>query len=145
MAMEFKTETLNEAVLDVPATNTGNRLESIIPDMMNVISQIHIWHLLCPSGQKHMALGELYESLQDEVDELAEIYIAMGGAIGTVGYFVADVKYSDMKVIEYLKGFVQTINEAIKNTTAAEQFSLNDELGDIQESIYHFIYKFNLS
>lgn len=148
--MEFKIineEALHEE-LNIQGVNSGNNLETLIPEIMNTVSQIHIFHLLCPSGQKHTALGEFYDTLQDEVDELAEIYIAMGGVMSARGLqpFTPRVEYSDKMVMDYVKEFVAMINSCIKSVSnAPEMFSLLDELGDIQETVYHFVYKFDLN
>lgn len=150
MAMEFKIISeeveLNEA-LDVPNVNSGNSLETLVPEIMNVISQLHIFHLLAPNGQKHTALGELYEELQDEVDELAEIYIGMGGTLSAraMNPFTPRVEYSDKLVVDYVKEFVAMINMCLQSTSDnVEMLSLQDELTEIQELVYHFVYKFNL-
>lgn len=51
--------------------------------LLHGVTLAHMHHLMV-SGQgsfaKHMALGELYEGLQDAVDELAEAYIGCSGS-----------------------------------------------------------------
>lgn len=139
--MEFTT--INEA-MEIQGVNTSNNLETLIPEIMNVISQTHIWHLLCTSGQKHMALGEFYTELQDEVDELAETYIGMGGTINSIEPFTPDVVYTDSKVISYIKDFKEMVNMCISSTDKSEMRSIQEELIEIQELIYSFVYKFNM-
>ena len=49
-------------------------------------AQVHMWHLLAKSGQKHSALGSFYDALETEVDELAEKFIAIGGTLEDIDY-----------------------------------------------------------
>ena len=63
-----KKEQVNEDVQGINNSGIGY----LITYSMYMIAQTHIWHLLCKSGQKHTALGEFYEEMQDEVDSLAE-------------------------------------------------------------------------
>ena len=134
-----------ESLITVQGVNEDNNLETLIPEVMNVISQIHVWHLVCPSGQKHTALGEFYDEMQDGVDELAETYIAIGGEIETTIPFTASVDYSESAIIKYVKTFRERISECVDSTEGPEFKSLQDKVIDLQEMIDTFLFRFNLS
>jgi DNA-binding ferritin-like protein len=133
---------LNESLTEAIAEVNDNGIGYIIPYTLQFIAQAHTWHLLCPNGQKHMALGELYEELQSEVDELAEKFIAQGGTLLNV----------NMPLMAYYDEFtVRTaINELRNIVTSAidtnpRMASIVDGLTDLQEVIDAKLYKFNLT
>ena len=98
--------------------------------------------MLCPNGQKHVALGELYEELQDEVDELAEKFIAQGGELQTVNMPLVAV-YSEDMVRNRIDEFRNIVTAAIDTNPAMA--SIVDGVTDLQEVIDSKLYKFNLS
>lgn len=131
-------ESMNEEVDGINNSGIGY----IIPYTLQFIAQAHTWHLLCPNGQKHMALGELYEELQSEVDELAEKFIAQGGRLETVSYPLT-AYYDELEVRAKLEEFRNIVSSAI--TTDPRLASISDGLTDLQEVIDSKLYKFNMN
>lgn len=131
-------ESLTESVDGINATGIGY----IIPYTVQFIAQAHVWHLLCPNGQKHTALGELYEELQSEVDELAEKFIAQGGRLESISTPLMTY-YDELEVRAKLDEFRNVVTSAI--TTDPRMASISDGLTDLQEVIDSKLYKFNLS
>ncbi len=129
---------LNETVLGINDSGIGY----IIPYTLQFIAQAHTWHLLCPNGQKHMALGELYDELQSEVDGLAEKFIAQGGRLETVSLPLT-AYYDELEVRARLEEFRNIVSSAI--TTDPRLASISDGLTDLQEVIDSKLYKFNLN
>lgn len=136
--MKFK-EFINENVQGINDAGIG----SIITFTIQMIAQIHIWHLLCPSGQKHTALGELYTELQDEVDSLAERFLAQGGNLELLYKLDLIVNYDDFTVLEKLNEFRSILSARID--TRPEMASIADGIIDLQEVIDNKIYKFKLA
>ena len=129
---------LKESISEVNNTGIGY----IIPYTLNFITQAHVWHLLCTSGQKHMALGELYEELQDQVDELAEKFIAQGGKLEPfTGNIVA--VYNENDVLNKIDEFRNIVTSAID--TNPRMASIVDDIIDLQEIIDAKLYKFKLN
>ena len=116
----------------------------VIPHTIALIAQSHIWHLGCPSGQKHVALKELYEELQSEVDGLAEKFIAQGGVIKDYKYSLKS-SYSDMEVYVELDKYRDLITGTIAANDTPEMKSIVDSLIDLQEVIDSKLYKFKLN
>lgn len=107
--------------------------------------QSHVWHLLAKSGQKHIALKELYESLADLCDGIAEKYIAQGGAFMDKREFVLVQSYDNYAIIESINLFREDITSLISSIKDISSLqSILDSLVDFQELIDSFIYKFNL-
>ena len=129
---------LNEEILGINDTNIGQ----LISYTLHFIAQAHIWHLLCPNGQKHTALGELYEELQEEVDGLAEKFIAHGGELKLVVEELSPV-YSDELVIAKINKFRELITAEINVNPAMA--SIVDGVTDLQEIVDAKLYMFNLS
>lgn len=129
---------INEAVTGINDSTVGY----VIPYAMFIVAQTHIWHLLCQSGQKHMALGEFYNELDDEVDSLAERFIAQGGELTKDVDFNLDMEYSDQKVYNVLEVFRNIVSSAVSQTDTPELKSIQDGLVDLQEVIDNKLYKF---
>ena len=116
----------------------------LILDTMYCIGQIHIWHLLCTSGQKHSALGDLYDSLVENVDELAEKFIAQGGYLTDIEPYKFMCKYDEVYIHNYINSYRTHISVIIENSMGAELKSIQDSVIDLQEVIDEFLYKFKL-
>jgi DNA-binding ferritin-like protein len=129
---------MNEAVEYINSTGIGY----IIAYTLQFAAQAHVWHLLCTNGQKHTALGELYEELQSEVDELAEKFIAQGGQLQTVSEPL--IAYYDEDVIRARIDELRNIVTSAINTDPRTA-SIVDGVTDLQEVIDSKLYKFNLS
>jgi len=132
-----KTEKINEAIEGVNNSGIGY----IITYSLHMAAQAHVWHLLCPSGQKHMALGEFYSELEDEVDGLAEKFIAQGGVLQDFGKPIV-ASYDEFEILKAFEEFRNVVSAAI--TTDSRMQSIVDGLVDIQEVIDAKLYKFKL-
>lgn len=133
-----QSEKITEAVDGINSTGIGY----IIPYTLQFIAQAHVWHLLCTNGQKHTALGELYEELQSEVDELAEKFIAQGGRLESISMPLMTY-YDELEVRTKLDEFRNVVTSAIN--TDARMASIVDGITDLQEVIDAKLYKFNMS
>jgi hypothetical protein len=134
--------TLNESLTEAVDGINNSGIGYIIPYTLQFIAQAHTWHLLCPNGQKHMALGELYDELQTEVDGLAEKFIAQGGRLETVSLTLT-AYYDELEVRARLEEFRNIVSSAI--TTDSRLASISDGLTDLQEVIDSKLYKFNMN
>lgn len=130
-------QTLNEEIQQINDKGIG----SIISYSLFMVSQAHMWHLLCPDAQQHTVLGEFYNKLNDEVDELAERFLAQGGVLNDVDMPLI-AKYSEFEVLRNLEDLRNIVTSAID--TDPIMASIVDGLVDIQELIDNIIYKFKL-
>lgn len=137
---KYGKKSINEYIEGINETGIGY----LIPYTMYCIGQIHIWHLLCTSGQKHTALGDLYDDLVENIDELAEKFIAQGGMILESDPFTYSNKYEIGTILKQVDGYRQIISSTIESCGEAQLKSLQDALIDIQENVDSFKYKFNL-
>lgn len=128
----------NESVPEINNSGIGY----IISYSLYLIAQIHVWHLLCPSGQKHMALGELYSELEDEVDELAERFIAQGGVLTDINEPII-AKYDDLTVMQKCQEYRNMVTSCVDYRP--EMASIIDGVVDLQELIDNKLYKFKLN
>lgn len=134
-----KFEAYNEDVQGINETGVG----AVITTTLAMIAQAHAWHLLVKSGQKHTALGEFYEELQDEVDELAERFIAQGGQLQAVqGTITVDADYG--LILSSVAALRDQVSRCAAATVSPEMASILDGVVDIQECIDSFVYKFKL-
>lgn len=141
MASNIKSlkQVLTERIEYINETSVGY----VISYTIGMIAQLHIWHLLCPSGQKHMALGEMYKELQDEIDELAERFLAQGGILESEECDLI-ASYDDYMVLKKIDEFRELVTETIEECGSSETQSILDGLVDLQQVIDNKLYKFKL-
>ncbi len=135
---EVKSEELEEAIEGINNTGIGY----VISYSMFMIAQTHIWHLLCKSGQKHVALKNFYDELQDEVDELAERFIAQGGILLDVEANLV-ARYDDFEIVSAFNSYREMVTSCVESRP--EMASIVDGIVDLQEVIDSNLYKFNLN
>lgn len=140
----IKLKSLEEVLAEQINGINNDIIGLVIPHTLALIAQAHIWHLVCPSGQKHVALKELYEELQSEVDGLAEKFIAQGGVIEEYNCSLKST-YSDMDVYVELDKYRDLITGTITANDTPEMKSIVDGLIDLQEVIDSKLYKFKLN
>ena len=133
-----KKTNINEAIQDINAYGIGR----LVTYTLHMVSQIHIWPLLCPSGQKHTALGDLYNSLNYEADVLAERFIAQGGELEVINASL--VPFYDETTVRNELDLYRTMVTA-SMTDRPDMAAINDAVIDLQEIIDSNLYKFNLS
>lgn len=133
-----KKSNINEAIQDINSYGIGH----LVTYTLHMVSQIHIWHLLCPSGQKHTALGDLYNALNDEADVLAERFIAQGGALEVINASLVPF-YDESTVRMQLDVYRSMVTASM--TDRPDMAAINDAVIDLQEIIDSNLYKFNLS
>lgn len=137
-AVSMPVEFINEDIEGINNTGIGY----LITYSMHMIAQTHVWHLLCANGQKHTALGEFYEELQDEVDELAERFIAQGGVLETVNEPLIAI-YDEEMVMARCQQYRNMVTSCVDNRP--DMASIVDGIVDLQEVIDSKLYKFKLS
>lgn len=130
-------DVINEEITQVNDTNIGY----IISYSLFFVAQTHVWHLVTINAQQHVALGEFYDKLQDEIDELAEKFIAQGGILEPVAGTLSTY-YNIETTTERMNEFRKLVTSAI--TTDPEMASIVDGVQDIQELIDSTLYKLNL-
>lgn len=138
--IQCQNDILNEELDQI--NNAG--LGKLITYSIFMSAQTHIWHLLSTNAQEHTALGEFYEKLTSEVDELAERFIAQGGKLINIDNTLY-VQYNEYEVINVLneyRKYTSSIIQSIKEDS--EMASMLDGVTDIQELIDNTIYKFKL-
>lgn len=56
-------------------TPVQKRIGSCLTDMLFYVNQLHLTHWLTLKNHHHVVVGELYEELEEELDDLAEQYL----------------------------------------------------------------------
>lgn len=135
MPVEF----INEEVQGIDDKGIGY----VITKTLGLVGQSHAWHLTIKSGQKHTALNELYTTLQDEVDGLAEKFIAQGGTL-TPAEITINPYVNENQILSEVDTYRNMISSIIDNCQDGSMASILDGLVDLQECIDSFVYKFKL-
>ena len=119
----------------------------VIANILTFSLQAHIYHLQTLSGNDHMALGEFYDTLRNEGDELAEKFIGNGGILNYYDEFDVDftMTYDKGELINELYEFKEDILTAIRFTDESELLSLQEDLVEIKGAIDSLVYKLRMS
>lgn len=139
-ALIRKQYAVNESIQKINENSIGY----VIVRTLALISQVHMWHFLIKSGQKHLALGEYYNELQDKVDGLAEKFVVLGGSLIEYNYTIRPYTSEEIilnEVIDF-RAYVVTQIELLKDDS--ELAGIYDSLVDLQEITDSFAFKFNL-
>ena len=130
----------------IEVSSDSGAVNMLLTETLHFANQIHVWHWLAKSGQKHTALGEFYTSLREQIDGIAETLIAQAISPLTRGSKILDVTYSD-EVIKYqTKEYRQFVTNLIDVVSAEKSDIANvrDALIDLQECVDKFVYQFDL-
>ncbi len=136
-----------EDFLNEQAKYTNDRSHSMFAmHSLALRDQIHIWHWQTEIGDMHKALGEFYDSLLGQVDNIMEVIMGKYGRISVkaVGTPRPLVDLSDVNVEEFLNSYV-TIYTEFRNGTFADSPEIQNLLDEVVEGINKLKYLLTLS
>jgi len=81
-----------------------------ISDSLSMVTQAHVWHWQTKEYAAHKALGDFYESLQSDVDELAEVFMGSGGKLPNIKAQEI-VQFDKSNAINLLTTFKNKLND----------------------------------
>jgi len=92
-----------------------NTMAYFVATLQKARDVAHMWHWKVKSFAQHMALGELYETLQDLTDELVEMYM---GKYGTEFHIPLSEpnpfsEQSPLEFVQQLDSYLGSIKSAI--------------------------------
>lgn len=138
----FFTKLIKESASD----NQTTVLDFVIYSL-NVVSQFHLYHFLTKDAQRHDAIGEFYNGLNDEIDSFTEYFLGENDV-----YVVSSPLSTRLETdptlpnildsIESYNQYVLKIREMLDTNTEG---SLVDSLDDIKELISKLKYKLKMS
>jgi DNA-binding ferritin-like protein len=118
-------------------------ISSIIVDMLFYVNQLHLAHWLTLKNHHHVVVGELYEELEEELDELAEQYLgaslpelkpeeALDMAIATKKQRTYKVIKSTEDILDFVEEVTQQANMLLSLVEEDKKYSfLRDSTMDI--------------
>jgi DNA-binding ferritin-like protein len=116
-------------------------IEELVSRVFTARNVAHLAHWKTKSFAQHMALGEFYDSIIDQVDALVEAYQGQFGLIGNVP-LKAPAK---AEIISFLEDELEWLNENCEECTQ-ENESLENLYQNIVASYQSVLYKLkNLS
>jgi hypothetical protein len=119
-------------------------IEELILELLSFVDQTHIYHLLTKSYSDHMSIGEFYEDICKDVDQLAETYLGIvGGEFSNYDIYDTSyaVSYDKAEFIDELNDMRSDIVDGLEMTNDSTLMSLNNILVDIQGDIDSLLYK----
>ena len=128
-------QTINQVDPDVVRS-----ISARIPELLHKANQINIFHWVTTEHKVHMALGELYEDMREDIDELAEAWIAIGGPLTAYEPFKFEITGDIGTINKYLEECLESVTNCIEATNTPELMTVNsiaiDIQGDIQKAMY---------
>lgn len=109
----------------------NKELQQYIQDIIGLQTQIKFFHWQTKIYAKHNALGELYDTISDNIDEFAEIAMGKYGRIVVDGLSYTFINVSDENVIKVIDGGVDmctAITGALDSKVDTDLLNLRDEL-----------------
>mgnify|MGYP003646178826 CR=1 FL=1 len=132
-------------MLPTPPKTTTKKEGQFLSYILTCATQIHIYHLRAKgagSFAAHMALGELYSSLPDMVDSIAE---SIQGKMGLLIYDMTVTYNSNYpEAASYVKEMIKYVE--VNRKGICQDTYVQNQIDGIVEKLYSTLYKLeNLS
>lgn len=114
-------------------------MSEILSEILQFVNQIRIFHWQTKSHAKHVALGQLYEKLDESVDKFIETYQGIYERIVLQKVVIKlDNIITDQKMIQYIKTCRDKWNKLVsKQIKDTDLLNIRDEiLGHINQTLY---------
>ena len=118
-------------------------MENLLALLLQARNVAHVHHWKVKSFSLHMALGELYDLLEEFADSLAELSMGAHGPLGDVPHDV-DLGLDKVTVLGFISQLFQAL-EGMKGTIPQDSWLIN-KYEELQASVSTIKYKMeNLS
>ena len=129
--MQFYQDRTNTTQSTVEFSEIAN---SVLHDILGMAHQIRVYHLITDSHKLHLALEELYETIEDKSDKILEKLIGLGATLKeNKSPWVVETHIMNMERVCNALCNVVKIN--IAKTSAVELAAVNGNLIDILDKI----------
>ena len=112
--------------------------EKFAATLLHSITAVHMLHLATRSYAHHMALGTLYEELQDLVDEVIEVYQGSNMKVLQMGSEQFTVPKDENNYVAWLCTFISDNRDCFGNTSQIQNI-----IDEIAAEVDRCIYKLN--
>ena len=112
-------------------------METLLSVLMSARSVAHVHHWRTRSFSRHVALGELYEALNDIMDQLAEMHMGAHGTVGDIS--LAPVGFSEADPIIFIGELHQAL-AALEKQIPQDGFLVN-KFQELQGTVAQLKYK----
>lgn len=112
---------------------------------LHVLPQIKLWHWLATTQSTHEALGDLYDELDDKVDELVEVW--QGVSQNRVSFSTPPKQEfvdSDEGRLDYLTTYLRDVADQIESVEGSDSDALVNTLDDIRTIVGKALYLLTL-
>jgi DNA-binding ferritin-like protein len=116
-------------------------LAEFIIDSLVFRDQIHIFHLNVTNYPQHVATNEFYDTLLDEIDEIAEKFIAQGGSLVGKTDITLRADYNISDLTTDLRDYKQIVSKL----AAEVDKSIEGELVEILQATDELLYKLRMT
>lgn len=115
-------------------------MDTIIETLFQFRTNTHKRHLLTRSFSAHMAFGELYDSLNDSVDRVAEIWMATNPDLKLDQNATSNLPRYNSD-LDFIEGFQKFIHSVVSNLGANVSSNLANEFDEICSAVDQAAYK----
>jgi hypothetical protein len=113
-------------------------MENLLALLLQARNVAHVHHWKVKSFSLHMALGELYDLLEEFADSLAEMSMGAHGSLGDVPHDV-DLGLDKVTVLGFISQLFQAL-EGMKGTIPQDSWLIN-KYEELQASVSTIKYK----
>lgn len=115
---------------------------SFVKELLTALDQIRVYHWQTSNYARHVAAGQLYDSLSDLLDQLVESWQGKYGRFQLKGKIPTYKQISDDQAIAFLKSvrayLINTLPGEFKRGDT-DLFNIRDEmLADVDKTLYLF-------
>jgi hypothetical protein len=108
-------------------------MTSLISTFLGIQSQFKVFHWQTQSYSKHIAFGDIYDTLNGLSDEFMEIYMGKYGRVTVEGEMDAIIlcNIGEVKIDEFLEtitGFLLSLNHKLDSNRDSDLLNLRDEM-----------------
>lgn len=143
--MKSLNQFINEAISVPEYRDSDSQIVSVIASAMRLTIQAHVWHLLTKSYSSHEAIGDFYETLTEQIDTLAEQYLATGGTLTGSSDMTIEYNYDRTSVLTQLTDFRSGLSSTITSLDSSATESIKDTLIAMQKLVDKTAYLLDLN
>lgn len=111
-------------------------IEQLIARVFAARNIAHLAHWKTKSYAQHMALGDFYDQIVDDLDAIVECYQGVFGLVGDVPYNQAPSKVSIIQFLEGEAAWIEENVEAISGDNCAVENLIDGLAGTYRTTIY---------
>lgn len=121
--------------LDSDASSASSKQQQLFSLLLGASTELHLFHLKVESYAQHKAIGDLYESIQNQADQIIEVYQGIHGLI--------DIKIPSCTAPTNIESYLKRLRTTILNNKDSfeDMPDLQNVIDEVAAGIARTLYK----